>query len=140
MLLTPSAKSFYFIRNLGHIEDAYYHFFFVVDLSIWSCLLLSFLLQLIIACRKGGTSIEDLAEKFPDMIIKVTFLSIHPRFSCFVLLLLLPTNKLSLHLYFPGSNWCFQRNQWCRCCKGCWWFGSKSSWQKRFNWTSEKVV
>ncbi|KAM3373764.1 Succinyl-CoA ligase [ADP-forming] subunit beta, mitochondrial [Capsicum baccatum] len=26
---------------------------------------------LIIACRKGGTSIEDLAEKFPDMIIKV---------------------------------------------------------------------
>lgn len=29
------------------------------------------LLQLIIACRKGGTSIEDLAEKFPDMIIKV---------------------------------------------------------------------
>lgn len=28
-------------------------------------------LQLIIACRKGGTSIEDLAEKFPDMIIKV---------------------------------------------------------------------
>lgn len=33
-------------------------------------MLLSFL-QLIIACRKGGTSIEDLAEKFPDMIIKV---------------------------------------------------------------------
>lgn len=27
--------------------------------------------QIIIACRKGGTSIEDLAEKFPDMIIKV---------------------------------------------------------------------
>lgn len=27
--------------------------------------------QLIIACRKGGTSIEDLAEKFPDMIVKV---------------------------------------------------------------------
>ncbi|KAH7863202.1 hypothetical protein Vadar_014703 [Vaccinium darrowii] len=27
--------------------------------------------KLIIACRKGGTSIEDLAEKFPDMIIKV---------------------------------------------------------------------
>ncbi|XP_019188526.1 PREDICTED: succinate--CoA ligase [ADP-forming] subunit beta, mitochondrial-like [Ipomoea nil] len=26
---------------------------------------------LIIACRKGGTSIEDLAEKFPDMITKV---------------------------------------------------------------------
>ncbi|XP_010264985.1 PREDICTED: succinate--CoA ligase [ADP-forming] subunit beta, mitochondrial [Nelumbo nucifera] len=26
---------------------------------------------LIIACRKGGTSIEDLAEKFPDMIVKV---------------------------------------------------------------------
>lgn len=26
---------------------------------------------LIIACQKGGTSIEDLAEKFPDMIIKV---------------------------------------------------------------------
>ncbi|URD79515.1 serine threonine-protein phosphatase 2A regulatory subunit B [Musa troglodytarum] len=26
---------------------------------------------LIIACKKGGTSIEDLAEKFPDMIIKV---------------------------------------------------------------------
>ncbi|XP_022157525.1 succinate--CoA ligase [ADP-forming] subunit beta, mitochondrial isoform X2 [Momordica charantia] len=26
---------------------------------------------LIIACRKGGTSIEDLAENFPDMIIKV---------------------------------------------------------------------
>ncbi|GKU86256.1 hypothetical protein SLEP1_g804 [Rubroshorea leprosula] len=26
---------------------------------------------LIIACRKGGTSIEDLAEKYPDMIIKV---------------------------------------------------------------------
>ncbi|CAI9107587.1 OLC1v1006974C1 [Oldenlandia corymbosa var. corymbosa] len=26
---------------------------------------------LIIACRKGGTSIEDLAEQFPDMIIKV---------------------------------------------------------------------
>ncbi|KVI12348.1 ATP-citrate lyase/succinyl-CoA ligase [Cynara cardunculus var. scolymus] len=26
---------------------------------------------LIIACREGGTSIEDLAEKFPDMIIKV---------------------------------------------------------------------
>ncbi|KAK6940636.1 ATP-citrate lyase/succinyl-CoA ligase [Dillenia turbinata] len=26
---------------------------------------------LIIACSKGGTSIEDLAEKFPDMIIKV---------------------------------------------------------------------
>ncbi|KAI9119182.1 hypothetical protein K1719_009857 [Acacia pycnantha] len=25
----------------------------------------------IIACRKGGTSIEDLAEKFPDMIVKV---------------------------------------------------------------------
>lgn len=31
----------------------------------------SFLSQLIIACSKGGTSIEDLAEKFPDMIIKV---------------------------------------------------------------------
>lgn len=30
--------------------------------------------QLIIACRKGGTSIEDLAEKFPDMIIKVSHL------------------------------------------------------------------
>lgn len=30
-----------------------------------------FLFQLIIACKKGGTSIEDLAEKFPDMIIKV---------------------------------------------------------------------
>jgi succinyl-CoA synthetase beta subunit len=27
--------------------------------------------QLIIACSKGGTSIEDLAEKYPDMIIKV---------------------------------------------------------------------
>ncbi|KVH94305.1 ATP-citrate lyase/succinyl-CoA ligase [Cynara cardunculus var. scolymus] len=27
--------------------------------------------KLIIACREGGTSIEDLAEKFPDMIIKV---------------------------------------------------------------------
>ncbi|GJX36862.1 succinate--CoA ligase [ADP-forming] subunit beta, mitochondrial [Tanacetum coccineum] len=26
---------------------------------------------LIIACREGGTSIEDLAEKYPDMIIKV---------------------------------------------------------------------
>ncbi|KMZ74822.1 Succinate--CoA ligase (ADP-forming) [Zostera marina] len=26
---------------------------------------------IIIACKKGGTSIEDLAEKFPDMIIKV---------------------------------------------------------------------
>uniref|UniRef100_A0A2P2M8S4 Succinate--CoA ligase [ADP-forming] subunit beta, mitochondrial n=1 Tax=Rhizophora mucronata TaxID=61149 RepID=A0A2P2M8S4_RHIMU len=26
---------------------------------------------LIIACKKGGTSIEDLAEKFPDLIIKV---------------------------------------------------------------------
>ncbi|QHO52870.1 Succinyl-CoA ligase [ADP-forming] subunit beta [Arachis hypogaea] len=26
---------------------------------------------LVIACSKGGTSIEDLAEKFPDMIIKV---------------------------------------------------------------------
>lgn len=26
---------------------------------------------LIIACKKGGTSIEDLAERFPDMIIKV---------------------------------------------------------------------
>ncbi|KAE8699533.1 Succinyl-CoA ligase subunit beta [Hibiscus syriacus] len=26
---------------------------------------------LIIACSKGGTSIEDLAEKYPDMIIKV---------------------------------------------------------------------
>ncbi|KAK4344737.1 hypothetical protein RND71_034913 [Anisodus tanguticus] len=26
---------------------------------------------LIIACSKGGTSIEDLAEKFPHMIIKV---------------------------------------------------------------------
>ena len=30
--------------------------------------------QLIIACRKGGTSIEDLAEKFPDMIVKVVIL------------------------------------------------------------------
>lgn len=30
-----------------------------------------FSMQIIIACRKGGTSIEDLAEKFPDMIIKV---------------------------------------------------------------------
>ncbi|KAI4369711.1 hypothetical protein MLD38_018125 [Melastoma candidum] len=29
------------------------------------------LFQLIIACSKGGTSIEDLAEKYPDMIIKV---------------------------------------------------------------------
>ena len=27
--------------------------------------------QIIVACSKGGTSIEDLAEKFPDMIIKV---------------------------------------------------------------------
>ncbi|KAK9146349.1 hypothetical protein Sjap_006252 [Stephania japonica] len=27
---------------------------------------------LIIACSKGGTSIEDLAEKYPDMIIKVS--------------------------------------------------------------------
>lgn len=27
---------------------------------------------LIIACKKGGTSIEDLAEKFPDMIVKVS--------------------------------------------------------------------
>lgn len=27
--------------------------------------------QVIIACAKGGTSIEDLAEKYPDMIIKV---------------------------------------------------------------------
>ncbi|KAJ4726934.1 Succinate--CoA ligase [ADP-forming] subunit beta, mitochondrial [Melia azedarach] len=26
---------------------------------------------LIIGCRKGGTSIEDLAEKYPDMIVKV---------------------------------------------------------------------
>lgn len=38
------------------------------------CLFASlFFFQLIIACRKGGTSIEDLAEKFPDMIIKVVF-------------------------------------------------------------------
>jgi uncharacterized protein (DUF433 family) len=29
--------------------------------------------QLIIACSKGGTSIEDLAEKYPDMIIKVIY-------------------------------------------------------------------
>lgn len=28
--------------------------------------------QLIIACQKGGTSIEDLAEKYPDMIVKVS--------------------------------------------------------------------
>jgi hypothetical protein len=34
----------------------------------WHCYLF---LQLIIACSKGGTSIEDLAEKYPDMIIKV---------------------------------------------------------------------
>lgn len=26
-----------------------------------------------IACAKGGTSIEDLAEKYPDQIIKVFF-------------------------------------------------------------------
>lgn len=32
--------------------------------------------QLIIACRKGGTSIEDLAENFPDMIIKVVVASL----------------------------------------------------------------
>jgi hypothetical protein len=29
--------------------------------------------QVIIACAKGGTSIEDLAEKYPDMIIKVMY-------------------------------------------------------------------
>lgn len=36
------------------------------------------ILQLIIACRKGGTSIEDLAEKFPDMIIKVVICALDP--------------------------------------------------------------
>lgn len=36
-----------------------------------SCMYLYHAFQLIIACKKGGTSIEDLAEKFPDLIIKV---------------------------------------------------------------------
>ncbi|KAF5937525.1 hypothetical protein HYC85_025031 [Camellia sinensis] len=40
-------------------------------------------LQLIIACRKGGTSIEDLAEKFPDMIIKVVTCLLSSTMSCF---------------------------------------------------------
>lgn len=54
------------------------------------------IVQLIIACQKGGTSIEDLAEKFPDMIIKVcsyhfpnlivTLLSIHVSCVCVILL------------------------------------------------------
>jgi succinyl-CoA synthetase beta subunit len=29
---------------------------------------------MIIACSEGGTSIEDLAEKFPEKIIKVRYL------------------------------------------------------------------
>ena len=41
-----------------------------IDLNL-RCLLTYSALQIIIACRKGGTSIEDLAEKFPDMIVKV---------------------------------------------------------------------
>lgn len=36
--------------------------------------------QVMIACSKGGTSIEDLAEKYPKMIIKVRFL-----FFCYLL-------------------------------------------------------
>lgn len=32
-------------------------------------------LQLIIACKTGGTSIEDLAEKHPELIVKVTLYS-----------------------------------------------------------------
>ncbi|CAL5357316.1 unnamed protein product [Camellia sinensis] len=39
-------------------------------------------LQLLIACRKGGTSIEDLAEKFPDMIIKVVTCLLSSTMSC----------------------------------------------------------
>lgn len=30
--------------------------------------------QIIIGCSKGGTSIEDLAEKYPNMIVKVIIL------------------------------------------------------------------
>lgn len=43
------------------------------------------LFQLIIACSKGGTSIEDLAEKYPDMIIKVNFPSLIFGSDCCVL-------------------------------------------------------
>jgi succinyl-CoA synthetase beta subunit len=40
--------------------------------------------QVIIACAKGGTSIEDLAEKYPDQIIKViVFLLMYVKVLCF---------------------------------------------------------
>lgn len=32
--------------------------------------------QLIIACKKGGTSIEDLAEEHPELIVKVTIYTV----------------------------------------------------------------
>ncbi len=86
--------------------------------------------QLIIACRKGGTSIEDLAEKFPDMIIKVIILLFY--FWWFIIVIEAVSSSSTLncnrHVVLIGAYWCFQRNNWWRCHKGCWWFGSHSGW------------
>lgn len=58
MTSPPLIISSFVLFNLE--EVVYYIYFFLL-----------FVFQLIISCSKGGTSIEDLAEKFPDMIVKV---------------------------------------------------------------------
>lgn len=84
-----------------------------------------FTLQIIIACSKGGTSIEDLAEKYPDMIIKVYFPIRHRYMSAF------PSASFVLFLwdffFHIGTNWCLPRNHWWRCCQGGRWFSLKGS-------------
>ncbi|KAM0826962.1 hypothetical protein ACQ4PT_068508 [Festuca glaucescens] len=57
----PSEKEVYLCEKMSLVNEMY----FAITLDRQTAG------PLIIACSKGGTSIEDLAEKYPDMIIKV---------------------------------------------------------------------
>jgi hypothetical protein len=67
------------VSLLSEMDDTFYQVLFLILISYCP-------FQLIIACSKGGTSIEDLAEKYPDMIIKVKFpnITLGPALLCFI--------------------------------------------------------
>lgn len=96
--------------------------------------------QVIIACAKGGTSIEDLAEKYPDQIIKVVvFLLKCVKVLCFCMdrcnllgsswsswpfVTHLPHSFMgfgddNMSPMFTGANKYQQGNHWCRGREGC---------------------
>ncbi|CAL5432617.1 unnamed protein product [Camellia sinensis] len=77
LMFTSSVTQYFSSAEVGHITASMAR----LPESV-RCYWAYSVLQLIIACRKGGTSIEDLAEKFPDMIIKVVTCLLSSTMSC----------------------------------------------------------